>query len=49
MEIERPKLLPVFKKLVEKDMQVIKTEILTKDGQLYGLLSMLGKLDKAEP
>lgn len=41
MELEEwPKLLLVFKKLVEKDMQMIKTEILTKDAQLYGLLSM---------
>lgn len=41
MEIEEwPKLLLVFKKLVEKDMKTIKTEILTKDAQLQGLLSM---------
>lgn len=41
MEIEEwPKLLLVFKKLVEKDMKTIKTEILTKDAQLQGPLSM---------
>ena len=41
MEIEEwLKLFLVLKKLVEKDMKTIKTEILTKDAQLYGLLSM---------
>ena len=41
MEIEEwPKLLLVFKKLVEKDMKTIKTEILTKCAQSHGLLSM---------